>query len=236
MSSLMVIVPTRGRKANCERLLASFRDTASEDTGICFIIDDDDEATYEGVEWGDALRAVLAPRGTLSEKLNQAAASLTAAYDALIWTGDDHVFKTPGWDKQMLDLLAEMGGNGWVFPDTVRRRDVAEIWLASASVTQTLGWFFPPFVSHFYGDNVIAELGKRSGLIRFCPQAVVEHLHYQADPSVEHDATYREAEEAHGQADLQAYQRWRADQAPYDVAKLRRALNSDVSWVIGRVA
>lgn len=234
-NDLLVMVPTRGRRANCERLLKSFRETASPGTDIVFIIDDDDEATYEGIEWGDALHGVLSPRGTLQEKLNQTATAMQDAYPALAWTGDDHVFSTPRWDSEMLGLLAEMGGNGWVYPQTVRRNDVPEIWLASASVTETLGWFFPPGLSHFYGDNAIAELGKRSGLIRFCPQAVVEHLHYQVSPEVEQDATYREAEEAHGASDLQAFHQWRADVMPFEVARLRRQLNRDVDWVISRI-
>ena len=236
VSGLLVIVPTRGRKENCERLLASFRDTAGDGTDIAFILDPDDEATYDGVEWGDALHAVLAPRGTLADKLNQTAAAMTAQYGALMWTGDDHVFGSPGWDKAMLDVLAGMGGDGWVFPNTVRRQDVPEIWLASAGLTDELGWFFPPHVSQYYGDNTIAELGKRSGLIRYCPQAAVEHLHYSVSPDTEHDETYREAEEAHGAADLQAFQQWRADQMPYEVARIRRRFNSDISWVLGRVA
>ena len=163
MSDLLVIVPTRGRKANCERLLASFRDTAGDGTDIAFVLDPDDEATYDGVEWGDALHAVLAPRGTLADKLNQTAAAMTGQYGALMWTGDDHVFGSPGWDKAMLDVLVGMGGDGWVFPHTVRRQDVPEIWLASAGLTDELGWFFPPHVSQYYGDNTIAELGKRPG-------------------------------------------------------------------------
>ena len=236
MSDLLVIVPTRGRKAQLDRLLESFRETVSEGTDLLAVLDPDDEATYEGMDWGNALHAVLAPRGTLSEKLNQVAKAMTGQYGALMFCGDDHVFRTPGWDAAMLALLAEMGGNGWVYPHTVRRSDVPEVWLASASVTATLGWFFPPHVSHFYGDNMIAELGKRSGLIRYCPSAVVEHLHYQTTPGVEHDATYKEAEEAHGTADMAAYQQWRADTMPFEVARLRRALNSDVAWVTGKVA
>jgi hypothetical protein len=235
-NDLLVIVPTRGRKENCERLLASFNDTASEGTDILFILDDDDEDTYADMAWGDALHAVLAPRGTLQEKLNQAADSVAASYGALMWTGDDHEFKSGGWDTAMLDVLADLGGDGWVFPHTVRRQDVPEIWLASAGLTAELGWFFPPFLSQYYGDNTIAELGKRSGLIRYCPQAEIPHLHHSCTPGVEHDVTYREAEEAHGAADLQAYQQWRADQMPFDVARIRRRFNSDISWVLSRVA
>jgi hypothetical protein len=47
--NILVMVPTRGRRAQCERLLESFRETTS-DADLLFIIDDDDEETYEGLD------------------------------------------------------------------------------------------------------------------------------------------------------------------------------------------
>ena len=79
-------------------------------------------------------------------------------------------------------------------------------------------------------------IGKRTGLIRYCPDAVIEHRHYSVCPETVHDETYREAEEAHGTADLNAFQQWRADVMPYEVARLRRKYSRDVDWVLGRVA
>ena len=236
MTDLVVMVPTRGRRAQCERLLGSFRETASPGTDIAVILDPDDEGTYDGADWGDALRAVLAPRGTLADKLNQVAGAMTGTYPALMWCGDDHVFGTPGWDKLMLAALEDMGGHGWIYPDTVRRRDVPEIWMCSSSVTEALGWFFPPFLAQYYGDNAIGELAKRAGLIRGCPEAKAEHLHYSVRKETEHDATYREAEDAHGTADLAAFRRWQADVLPYEVSRLRRRFNTDVEWVISRIS
>ena len=233
MSDLLVMVPTRGRREQCERLLKSFRDTAKH-ADILFILDPDDEAAYEGMDWGDALHAVLAPRGTLSDKLNQTAAAMAGQYPALFWTGDDHVFSVPGWDQMMLARLEGMGGHGWVYPAC--GSDSPEIWLASASVTEHLGWFFPPFLSHYCGDSVVAELGKRAGLLQFCPDAIAEHKHWSRDRAVERDVTYREAEEAHAQADAAAWRQWRADVLPFDAAALRRRFNKDVAWVLSRVA
>ncbi len=235
-NDLLVMVPTRGRKAQCERLLKSFRETASPGTDIVFILDEDDEETYAGTDWGDALHGVLAPRGTLQEKLNQTAAAMQDAYPALFWTGDDHVFKTPGWDKLMLAVLEDMGGTGWVYPDTKRRSDVPEIWMCSTDMVQALRWFFPPQLCHYYGDNSVGELGKRAGLIRWCAEAVIDHLHYSVTPDVEHDEVYRSAEETFGASDLAAFQEWRASQLANEVSVLRRNFSPDVKWVLSRVA
>jgi hypothetical protein len=154
----------------------------------------------------------------------------------LVWTGDDHVFSTPHWDTLMLATLEDMGGCGWVYPDTVRRRDVPEIWMCSTDLVKELGWFFPPATHMYYGDNTVGELGKRAGLIRWCPEAIVEHLHYSVAPDVPRDEVYAEAEGTYAQADLAAYQQYRAAQLPHDVAMLRRKFSRDLSWVLSRVA
>lgn len=235
-NDLLVMVPTRGRRAQCERLLGSFRETASESTGIVFILDPDDGETYDGMDWGDALVATLEPRAYLTGKLNKTAMAVVDAYDALAWAGDDHVFRTPGWDKLMLAALKDMGGSGWVYPDDKRRNDVPEIWMCSSDVVKTLGYFANPQLSHYFIDNSVAELGKRSGLIRWCPEAVVEHLHYQVAPSQPRDEVYASTEEKFGKSDMAAFRQWQSERLPVEVALLRREYCPDVAWVLGKVA
>ena len=234
-NDLLVMVPTRGRRAQCERLLESFTGTATC-ADLAFILDPDDQDTYEGMDWGPAAAGVLEPRAYLTGKLNKTAEAMAGLYKVLMWTGDDHVFRTPGWDRIMLDTLAGMGGSGWVYPDDKRRNDVPEIWMCSSDVVTELGWFANPALAHYYIDNSVAEIGKRSGLIRYCPQAVIEHLHYSVSPDTEHDAVYRETETAFGAADHQAYLQWRAEVLPYEVARVRRRFSGEISWVLSRVA
>lgn len=234
-NGLLVMVPTRGRRAQCERLLESFTATATC-ADLLFITDPDDRGTYAGMDWGPAACAELAPRAFLAGKLNQTAAAMAGTYDVLMWAGDDCAFRTESWDRIMLGCLEDMGGTGWVYPDDKRRSDVPEHWMCSSDVVKALGWFANPALSHFYLDNTIAELGKRSGLIRYCPEAVIEHLHYSVAPQTARDEVYVSTEERFGAADLAAYQQYRADQLPYDVALLRRNFSRDISWVLSRVA
>lgn len=233
-NDLLVMIPTRGRRAQCERLLASFTETATC-ADLMFIADGDDDS-YEGMDWGEAVCATLDPREYFSGKLNKIAAEMKDLYRVLMWVGNDHVFRTPGWDKLMLDALEDMGGSGWVYPDDKRRSDVPEIWMCSSDVVTALGWFANPRLDHYYTDNSIAELGKRTGLIRWCPQAVIEHLHYSVNPETEHDELYKFAENAFGASDLKAFHQWRADQCPMEVSVLRRQFNPDVAWVLSRVS
>jgi hypothetical protein len=239
MTSLIVMIPTRGRRALAERCLKSYMYTVSlESTELVFISDADDQDTYAGVDWGPASTAVLDPRAeSLSQLLNETASALVNDFDVLMQVGDDCVFKTPGWDKILLDALEDLGGSGWVYPDDKRRNDVPEIWMTSADVVKALGWFHPPATGHFYGDNIIGELGKRAGLIRFCPEAVIEHLHYSVPGSkARRDRVYSQAEKKHGAADLAAFRQYQADVLPLEVSLLRRQFSRDVAWVLSRVA
>jgi hypothetical protein len=233
-NDLLVMVPTRGRRAQCERLRKSFAETATC-ADLLFITDPDDDA-YEGMDWGEASAAVLDPREYLTGKLNKTALAMADLYRVLMWTGDDNVFRTPGWDRIMLAALDDLGGSGWIYPDDKRRSDVPEHWMVSSDIVKTLGWMANPVLGHFYIDNSVAELGKRAGLIRWCPEAVIEHLHYSVNPETEHDGLYKSTEEKFGAADLDAYQQWRVNQLPFDVSLLRRQYSPDIQWVLSRVA
>jgi len=145
-NDLLVMVPTRGRRAQCEWLLESFTATATC-ADLTFIIDGDDQDTYDGMDGGEAACAVLDPRAYLTGKLNATAMAVADAYRVLMWVGDDNVFVTPGWDKIMLDALDDLGGSGWIYPDDKRRSDVPEHWMCSSDLVKALGWFAPPYMS-----------------------------------------------------------------------------------------
>lgn len=232
--SLLVMIPTRGRRKQVERLLESFwKNTDSAE--IMFILDPDDEETYEGIDWGSAMTVTLSPRGTVVEKLNRTSSAFWDDYDALMFTGNDHVFRTEGWDAIMLRELKDMGGTGMIYPDDRRRHDIPEIIMISSDIVRAMGQFAEASLSHFYIDNVWADLGKRTGLLRFCPEVIIQHHHYSVDPETEHDELYKYAENSFGASDLQAYQQWRAVIMPHQVAVLRRAFSEDVAWVLGKV-
>src|SRR5579872_7063886 len=229
MTDLCVMLPTRKRPEMAATCIASFRETKTLDTTDLILIIDDDDASYEDITDVDK---VTATRGTLITAVNAAASVLAEHYDALFLAADDLVFVTPGWDALMLKTLEGLGGTGIVMPDSRRRYDVPEHPLISADWVCELGHFAEPSLGYFYCDNVWAELGKRTGLIRFCPEDVIEHRHYSVHPGTPHDETYREAETAHGEADLAAFKQWQADVMPYEVARLRRNFCKDIDWVL----
>jgi len=234
--SLAVFIPTRGRRQRCEELLKSFTETTDR-ADLLFVIDEDDQETYRDMDWGPAECAVFAAedgKATLSQIINHTAMSLADSYDVLMFVADDHLFCTPHWDTVMLDALEAIGGSGFVYPDDKRRNDIPEIVMISSDIVKVLGHFAEPVLGHFYIDNAWAELMRRLGLYRFVPQVTIEHRHYSICPDVEHDQTYRTAEDAHGKEDYAVFQQWKAVIMPHQASLLRRHFSPDITWVLSK--
>lgn len=227
MPDLCVFIPTYRRRERMEECLKSFRDTTLGEVDLFLVVDEGDDS-YEGI---DAEIITVKP-GTLVTVINDAALQLAERYDALMMVSDDVIFRTSGWDLYMTGILEAMGGTGFVYPDDKRRYDIPEQVLISSDIVRALGWFAEPGFGHFYIDNVWAELGKRLGLIRFCPQAVIEHLHWTVNPEVARDETYSTAEERFGGPDEMEYHLWRATRMQNQAAMLRRNFNPDIRWVL----
>lgn len=223
MRDLLVVVPSRGRPERLREMLAACADTTAALTDIVVGLDDDDAAAYEqvmGDEHGIGVEWVTGPRDTLTGWTNALALPRAGAYRAVASFGDDHLPRTPGWDRKLLAALAFMGGTGIAYPDDLRRTDVPEAAVISSDIVAALGWVCEPSLGHFYCDNVWADLGRGAGCLKFCPYVVVEHMHYQGHPEVARDATYADAE-ARGEADLRAYETWRAERMAADIAAVR---------------
>jgi hypothetical protein len=235
--SLLTMVPTRWRRENCERLLKSFTET-TDSADLVFITDADDDS-YMDMDLGPATNAVLDTGHTrvgTTVKVNNVAAVAVDEYDALMYIGDDHLFSTEHWDTILLGKLEDkMGGTGMIYGDDKRRTDIPEMIIITSDIVRALGHFAEPSLSHYYIDNVWAEMGSRADLLRFCPDVVFEHLHYQVNPDVEHDQTYSSAETLWGTSDQQAFQEWRSSVMPMQVSVLRREFHPDVKWVRGKI-
>lgn len=227
---LCVFIPTRHRRARAGECIRSFRETVDGDVDLFLVVDEDDDS-YQDMD----VPVITVPHESLTTAINRAARWLSGEYRALFLGADDLVFKTPGWNRHLLRSLELMGGSGWVFPDDKRRYDVPEHPLISSDIVRFLGWFAEPSLGHFFVDNCWAELGKRSGLIRYCPEAVIEHQHYTTHPEIERDAMYTDAEKDFGKSDMEAFKTWQADRMAGEVARLRREFSQDLSWVLSLI-
>jgi hypothetical protein len=219
VSDLEILIPSRGRPASVERVVRSYALTCRAATRIRFAFDDDDPKLDANIEAAAGHSFMTGPRDTLTGWTNKLAARHRGHAAALGSFGDDHVPVTDGWDEQLLAALPE--GGGYAYPEDERRNDIPEAVVISAPIVAALGWMSPPFLTHWYQDNVWADLGRGAGCLVYCPHVLVRHLHPnvlgQPGDATNHDAALRY------DADLAAYQQWRLGKTGFaaDLAAVR---------------
>ena len=217
---LLIVMPSRGRPQNIARLLDAVHATARLRTLVHVAVDDDDETLpqYQAVmakagKPGDALET--GPRKGLGGWTNEVAVRRAGEFRFLASFGDDHRPRTPGWDRALVAAIGEMGGTGFAYPWDGVREDIPEAVVMSSDIVQALGWMCEPSLSHYFVDNVWADLGRHAGCIRYLRAVAVDHLS-PTSGKVAGDATYAASSEKIT-ADHEAYAAWHADRMADDV-------------------
>ena len=213
---LLVIVPSRGRPQNIARLLKAVRATSRMATHVHVAVDDDDPElpAYERVfsnlkHHYDVLET--GPRKGLCAWTNEIAVRRAGDYPFLASLGDDHVPRTPGWDRALTRAIEDMGGTGFAYPFDGTREDVPEACVMSSDLVLALGWFCLPGLSHWYVDNVWADLGRGTGCIRHLRAVAVDHVRGKADATSRDNGRTLDP-------DRDAYWHWRAIRMADDIA------------------
>lgn len=230
-----MLVPTRGRPDNARRLLAACEATCVlPTTRIIFGVDADDPARpgYNQVvwpqnpylPWPSAIgRGMLLPGSKhpgMVDCLNRMFRFGDTA-DTYGFMGDDHLPATPGWDKALCDALAGKTAALAYGNDLLQGERIPTAVAMTASIPRTLGYMAPPELAHLYVDNFWSDLGQGLGALTYLPDVIIEHLHPVAGKA-EWDAGYRAVNaDASFTADRVAYERYRAERLPADLAKLR---------------
>ena len=214
---LLVIVPSRGRPQNIARLLDAVHATAKMRTHVHVAVDDDDPELgryryvmdHAGCE-NDVL--TVGPRKGLCAWTNEIAVAQQDRYPFLASLGDDHVPRTPGWDKALIGGIERMGGTGFTYPWDSTREDIPEACVVSSDIVQALGWFCLPGLEHWYCDNVWADLGRGAGCLRHLRAIAVDHVRKPDRTSVDSGERLT--------ADRDVYYRWRRDGMAGDIGKV----------------
>ena len=219
---LLVIVPSRDRPGNIARLLDSVHATSRAVTHLHVAVDEDDEKLpqYQAVmerAGGEHDILEVGTRKGLCGTTNDVAVRRAGEYPFLASLGDDMVPRTPGWDAALIRGIRDMGGTGFTYPWDGTREDVPEAVVMSSDIVQVLGWMCMPGLSHWYPDNVWADLGRGVGCLRHLRAVAVDHLNVagQGKP----DATARDNGRSLD-ADCDAYWAWRRDRMASDVEKI----------------
>lgn len=224
MRDLLLVVPSRGRPHNVERLTRTLTGTCRASTDVLFGLDEDDPAlggyALACDPGKDGSRRVVVKPGLhkVTAWCNELAVPLAGDYKAIGTVGDDNVFATPGWDIRMLEALEKTPfafGNDQ-YPAREPGTLSCHVFMRS-EVVKKLGYFGPPSISHMYVDVAWYAWGMACG-ITYLHDVLIPHLHHTA--GAPHDATYASSSAGTG-ADLQAWHAYsRGGGLNADIARL----------------
>lgn len=219
MSSLAVIIPTRGRPANAARLEAAMGEV--EHVFAC----DDDDPALPAYHMHLPDLCAYPGRPTMIEKLNACATALAGSYDYLGFMGDDHLPRTPGWDGEVVAALGSLDGPGIVWcDDGFQGPNLPTAVFLHSEIVQALGWMALPTVRHLYCDNAWLDLGRALGAAKYLPHVLIEHLHPHAGKAPGDEQYARVNSDETATHDRAAWETWRAESLASDVARIRGAM------------
>lgn len=215
---LVIVTPTRGRPGSAARLAAAVHARSELRTHIVFCVDDDDperdQYSADLCDAEDFTTILFGRRQSLSGWTNMvvrqllAQPELTPRYFASL--GDDHVPRTPGWDRKLTAAIERMpAGLGFAYgDDKLQGARLPTAWVVSAPIVAELGWMMLPTCEHMYVDNAVLALGTAAGCIAHHPGVVIEHMHPH-NGKAEWDSSY-ESSNSHSsyRRDRVAYGAW----------------------------
>lgn len=227
MTDMLILCPTRGRPDAAREAHAAFIETRQLDTTEILFVVDDDDPKIEAYRRLDVPIIEQAAPGTMVAALNRAALwaidHLGPTYLGFI--GDDHRFRTEGWDVAFAGILIDRGG-GLVYGNDLNRvnGDIPTQVVMSSAIVKALGWMGLPGCRHLYIDNTWTVIGEGLGKIFYVPDVVIEHLHPafgRAQWDEGHKRVNTPEMYSHDEA---AFRAWMRNDAEKDVARAKAAL------------
>lgn len=235
--SVVVVIPSRGRPDRAAEAIEAIRQTAVlVDTSVVLAVDADDPEWDRYADMAGQRRFLAGPETSLvtlrgDETGNLVKATNTVSMriarenpDSIIGNlGDDHMTRTPGWDRIIRDTLAEPGiayGD-----DLIHGQKLPSAPFISARIVLALGWYFLPTCIHLYCDDAVRELGKAIGRLHYLAGVVIEHMHPAVGKAANDEGYVRANHKRVVDHDHDAYLRWtRGPNFRADYANVMRAL------------
>jgi hypothetical protein len=185
---MCVVVPSRGRPENADRLAKAFIDT-NADADLYIVVDNDDP------KWNEYAKNESYTMLPADNKTGGCAASLNTGavlllditkfplYDYFVFMGDDHFPRTQGWDKAFIQALNGNAGIAYS-NDLLQGENLPTVYATTREVVNELrGMTFPGCI-HLYFDNFVKQLGIDLNALKYLPDVIIEHLHPVAGKAV----------------------------------------------------
>ncbi|QBP30834.1 glycosyltransferase [Streptomyces phage EGole] len=212
---ITVLIPTRGRPENAQRLNEAIDTTA--DIEAVFCVDEDDEKLEEYLDSGLPLR--IGRRRRLVGTLNAMAEEYVDYCDIIGFMGDDVLPHTYRWDVEIANQfqrnMVAYANDGW------QGQGLPTAVFMDSDIVRKLGYMVAPTLIHLFADNYWKALGEGLGTLTYLEHVNMEHLHPFAGKAAD-DKTYQEANSGEmWDHDQLAFNMWVKYQLPTDVEYLR---------------
>lgn len=232
--AMTVFCPTRGRPDAAWQLLKTFNHTKErDDTTLVFVIDEDDPELHNYLAPRNGHELLIAQpkhEGGMVNALNAAVAQAFVRRPderEIGFVGDDHRFRTKGWDETFHTSLSDrpgfVYGNDLFWPNG----EIPTQIFISGPILKRLGWMGLPGCHHLFIDNAWKELGELTGTLRYYRDVVIEHMHPAGGKAVWDEGHLRvNTPEMYGH-DGAVFEQWRnGPQFLEDINRVRMALGS----------
>jgi hypothetical protein len=227
--SISVLCPSRNNpEALSMAAISCFDNARGSDTEFVAVVDHDDPQllTYISASRSGWWKILIVPEGesgNMNLALNYAAADAALTERIIGFVGDDHRFRTPGWDLLVEEAL-DLGGLAYG-DDLAQHQALPTAVFISSGIVKALGWFGLPGARHLYLDNTWRTLGEGAGCLYYLPNVVIEHLHPAHNKAVPWDENHRRVNTGEMyQHDSLVYAAWLESQAARDIETVRLAL------------
>jgi hypothetical protein len=212
---MCVVVPSRGRPENAERLAQAFKDTGAE-ADLYIVIDNDDPKWNEYAKSENYKKLPADNKtGGCAKSLNTGAVLLLditkyPLYDYFVFMGDDHLPRTPGWDKAFIQALGT--NTGIVYgDDLLQGANLPTAYgMTRDLVNELRGMTFPGCV-HLFFDNFVKQLGLDLEYLKYLPDVIIEHMHPVAGKAEMDEGYERVNQPKWYEKDLLTLQRYLSD-------------------------
>ncbi len=220
---ISVLLPSRGRPSNVERLLGSLMATSNGVWEMVVRLDDDDPTAPEYPR-AFPITYLTGPRALLSSYWNECYEAATGPI--FMQCGDDITFETPGWDRIVAaafppDGIALVHGDDGN-PDRDRALGFGTHGFLRREWVEAVGYFVPPLFSSDMNDVWLNDIANALGR-RVFVDIVTEH-HHPAFNKGPMDQTHLERIARHAADDCDAIYAEHEPGRVRDIAKLRAVM------------
>lgn len=227
LKDLAVLVPSKGRPHNIDRLVSVMEKTCRGDTTLIVGLDQDDANSYPRM--GGVIYEVSDKVTYVVPWMNHLARLYGDKFRYLGHIGDDNVPRTDGWDVRLMEALEQ---TPFAFGNDLYPREPGSLCchiFMRSEVTETLGYMGPPSIRHMYVDPVWMAWGRACG-ITYLDDVILDHVHYTGGRGGTEDDTYRRSRDL-DPGDREAFYRYCDDHLNSDIYLLGGTPYTEESFV-----